>query len=88
MSAIVDQPVGEIELTEMSAFEFDTPCSFEGCKEAATWYLLCPYDRSAEPCCSTHKEQTAGWPDDLQIIFNESCGHAPDIGSCLWEPIK
>jgi hypothetical protein len=78
----------DVEIQNMEAFEFDQtePCSFP-CENVATWYLLCPYDRNAEPLCDEHRAILLAWDDDEVITFNETCNHSPDIASCAWEPI-
>lgn len=62
------------------------PCSLGDCDHPAAWFLLCPYDRSAETVCSMHRQELLGWPKDHNITFDNTCGHNPDIGSCIWEP--
>lgn len=79
----------DIDIKNMEAFEFDQtePCSFP-CENVASWYLLCPYDRNAEPLCEAHRQELLTWEDDEQIKFDKTCQHSPDIASCLWEPIN
>lgn len=77
--------------TDISVFEEflsgDTePCSLNGCDHPAAWFLMCPYDRSAETVCSMHRRELLTWPKDEVIRFDQTCGHSPDMGSCLWEP--
>lgn len=78
----------DVEVFEQLTFEPETPCSFPGCPNTAAWLLLCPYDRNPEECCQPHRIWILEWPEDSVITFNRTCGHNPDVQSCLWEPIK
>lgn len=80
--------VGDVDIQVLEQlFEgFGEPCSFGPCENKADWMLLCPYDRNAESVCDAHKAVIDGWEPDTQIMFNETCGHNPDVGSCIWEP--
>jgi hypothetical protein len=56
------------------------------CRNRATWFLMCPEDRSAETVCDEHRASILGWPDDADIHFDETCGHNPLVKDCIWEP--
>lgn len=80
--------VGDLDVQVFEeTFSFDTePCSLGDCKNPATWFLLCPFDRSAETVCEQHHAEMLGWPEDYPIRFDGTCNHNPEIGQCLWEP--
>lgn len=76
----------DVQIFEKLFENFGEPCSFGKCENKATWMLLCPYDRNAETVCDEHRAEMLSWDDDNSVIFDGTCGHRPDIGSCTWEP--
>ncbi len=76
----------DIEVLEKLFEGFGEPCSYGECENQATWMLLCPYDRSAETVCDQHRQYILNMDQDEPIRFDGTCGHAPDVGSCIWEP--
>jgi hypothetical protein len=79
----------ETEILEFLDFEATPPCDVDDCHRDAAWKLWCgECGKGCELVCKEHREELAGWSIFAAITFNNTCGHAPLIVSCGWEPIS
>ena len=63
------------------------PCAFP-CDNEAGWYVLCGICRAAEPCCNMHHDWIIEtWTPDMNLSFDTTCKHNPEIQFCIWEKI-
>lgn len=74
----------EVEILNELDWTPTEPCSFTECPRDAEWYALCPHDRSAETCCSEHKDIVIS--DEIPLAFSETCRHVVQVANVIWEP--